>query len=98
MLQSARTSKLQKGKPTLPNTYAVSQIVTLIQNNLQDERYYDVDPKLIENQVRRLVNETNPKRYNPVTPRATYSLDEDFKNLAIQTLTDFERTPKPRVR
>ena len=82
----------------MPNTYAVSQIVTLIQNNLQDERYYDVDPKLIENQVRRLVNETNPKRYNPVTPRATYSLDEDFKNLAIQTLTDFKRTPKPRVR
>lgn len=82
----------------MPNTYAVSQIVTLIQNNLHDERYYDVDPKLIENQVRRLVNETNPKRYNPVIPRATYSLDEDFKNLAIQTLTEFERTPKPRVR
>ena len=82
----------------MPNTYAVSQIVTLIQNNLRDERYYDVDPKLIENQVRRLVNETNPKRYDPVTPRATYSLDEDFKNLAIRTLTDFERTPKPRVR
>lgn len=82
----------------MPNTYAVSQIVTLIQNNLHDERYYDVDPKLIENQVRRLVNETNPKRYDPVTPRATYSLDENFKNLTIQTLTDFERTPKPRVR
>ena len=82
----------------MPNTYAVSQIVTLIQNNLHDERYYDVDPKLIENQVRRLVNETNPKRYDPVTPRATYSLDEDFKNLALKTLTDFERTPKPRVR
>lgn len=82
----------------MPNTYAVSQIVTLIQNNIHDERYYDVDPKLIENQVRRLVNETNPKRYDPVTPRATYSLDEDFKNLALKTLTDFERTPKPRVR
>lgn len=82
----------------MPNTYAVSQIVTLIQNNLHDERYYDVDPKLIENQIRRLINETNPKRYPPVTPRATYALDEDFKNLAIQTLTDFERTPKPRVR
>ena len=82
----------------MTNTYAVSQIVTLIQNNLHDERYYDVDPKLIENQVRRLVNETNPKRYDPVTPRATSSLDEDFKNLAIETLTDFERTPKPRVR
>lgn len=81
----------------MPNTYAVSQIVKLIQNNLHDERYYDVDPKRIENQVRRLVNEANPKRYNPVTPRATYSLGEDFKTLALETLTDFERTPKPRV-
>ena len=82
----------------MPNTYAVSQIVTLIQNNLRDERHYDVDPKLIEHKLRRHDHDSHPTRYDPVTPRATYSLDEDFKTLAVQTLTDFERTPKPRVR
>lgn len=75
--------------------YAVSQIVKLIQDNLHDERYHDVSKYRIDNRVRMLMKDVGAKRYPPVTENAKFSLDENFKNLALATLTDFKRTIKP---
>jgi hypothetical protein len=75
--------------------YAVSQIVELIQENLHDPEYYDIHKYSIEPKLRKLIQQENPKRYPPVTKLSKYSLDEDFKNKAIQLLTDFERLRIP---
>lgn len=75
--------------------YAVSQIVKLIQDNLHDERYHDVSKYRIDSRVRMLMKDVGAKRYPPVTENAKFSLDENFKNLALATLTDFKRTIKP---
>lgn len=75
--------------------YAVSQIVKLIQDNLHDERYHDVDKYRIDSRVRMLMKDVGAKRYPPVTENAKFSLDENFKNLALATITDFKRTVKP---
>lgn len=75
--------------------YAVSQIVELIQENLHEPGYYDVHKYDIEPKLRKLIQQENPRRYPPVTKLSKYSLDEQFKNKAIQLLTDFERLRIP---
>lgn len=75
--------------------YAVSQIVKLIQENLRDPRYYDISKYAIEPKLRKLIQDENPKRYPPVTKLSKYSLDEAFKDRALQLLTDFDREPIP---
>lgn len=75
--------------------YAVSQIVKPIQDNLHDERYHDVSKYRIDSRVRMLMKDVGAKRYPPVTENAKFSLDENFKNLALATITDFKRTIKP---
>lgn len=75
--------------------YAVSQIVQLIQDKLHDERYSDVSKNLIDSRVRLLIKDLEPKRYPPVTEHTKFSLDENFKNLALETITNFKRTVKP---
>ena len=75
--------------------YAVSQIVKLIQDNLHDERYHDVDRFAVESRLRALIKELNPNRYPPINTRTKFSLDEDFKDIAVATLTDFRRVKKP---
>ena len=75
--------------------YAVSQIVNLIQENLHNPGYYDVSKSDIETQLRKLIHNENPKRYPPVTKRSKYSLDETFKDKAIEVLVQFDRKPIP---
>ena len=75
--------------------YAVSQIVKLIQDNLHDERYHDVSRFTIEGRLRTLIRELKPKRYPPINDRTKFSLDENFKNTALSTLTNFRRVKKP---
>lgn len=75
--------------------YAVSQIVELIQENLHDPNYYDVDKYSIEAKLRQLIHQENPKRYPPVTERSKYSLDEDFKDKAVSTIVQFDRKRIP---
>lgn len=75
--------------------YAVSQIVKLIQENLHDPQYYDVSKYTIEPRLRKFIQDENPKRYPPVTKLSKYSLDEEFKDKALQLLTDFDREPIP---
>lgn len=75
--------------------YAVSQIVELIQKNLHDPNYYDVDKYSIEAKLRQLIYQENPKRYPPVTERSKYSLDEDFKDKAVSTIVQFDRKRIP---
>lgn len=75
--------------------YAVSQLVKLIQENLYDPRYYDISKYDIERQLRKLIQDEQPKRYPPVTKLSKYSLDEEFKDRALQLLTDFNREPRP---
>lgn len=75
--------------------YAVSQIVQLIQDNLHDERYSDVSQFTIETRLRALIKELKPDRYPPVDNRTKFSLDEDFKDIAIAVLTNFRRVKKP---
>lgn len=75
--------------------YAVSQIVELIQENLHDPNYYDVYKSSIEDKLRKLIHQENPKRYPPVTERSKYSLDEDFKDKAISSIVQFDRKRIP---
>lgn len=75
--------------------YSVSQIVKLIQENLHNPEYYDVDKSSIENRIQQLIHHQNPKKYPPVTQRSKYSLDEAFKDEAIRTLTQFDRKRIP---
>lgn len=75
--------------------YAVSQIVELIQENLHEPGYYDVHKYDIEPKLRKLIQQENPRRYPPVTKLSKYSLDEQFKNKALQLLTDFKRRQIP---
>lgn len=75
--------------------YAVSQIVQLIQDNLHDDRYYDVNRFPIETRLRALIKELKPDRYPPVDNKTKFSLDEDFKDIAVAVLTNFRRVKKP---